>query len=218
MTKAYIIGLLMALTSLVNAQDVKFGVYIAPQFSWFSPEAKEVKTDGSIVKLSGGLVVNKFFAENYAISTGLAIAGQGGKLSYSANANNSLEIYDSTYNLSGKTVKYSTQYINVPLGLRLQSNEIGYMRFHVLVGFTNQFNIGAKATDLTDSDFEDDDIKAEVNLYNLGYYFGGGIDYALGEDTSAFLTIVYESGFTDVLKSDPRINSRVISLRVGINF
>lgn len=200
------------------SQGVKFGVYASSQFSWLSPQAKEVKSDGSIVKFSGGLSINKFFAENYAFSTGIAIGGQGGKISYSANSDNTLNIYDSTYNLNGKTVRYDLQYINIPLGLKLQSNEIGYLRFHVLVGFTNQFSINAKATDETGDDFKDDDIKNEINIYNLGYHFGGGVDYALGEDTSIFLTVVYENGFIDVVKTSPKISTRVVSLRLGINF
>lgn len=200
------------------SQGVKFGVYAAPQFSWLSPQAKEVKSDGSIVKFTGGLSINKFFAENYALSTGIAIASQGGKVSYSNDADNTLTVYDTTYDLYGKTVRYDLQYINIPLGLKLQSNEIGYLRFHVLVGFTNQFTINAKATDETGDDFKDDDIKKEINVYNLGYHFGGGVDYALGEDTSIFLTVVYENGFIDIIKSSPKISTRVLSLRLGINF
>ena len=64
----------------------------------------------------------------------------------------------------------------------------------------------------------EDTIQDETNLYNLGYHFGGGVDYSLGEDTSIFLTLVYENGFIDVFKSGPPINSRVLSIRLGINF
>jgi hypothetical protein len=200
------------------SQGAKFGVYISPQIAWLSPEAKDVKSGGTIGKFAGGLIVDNYFAKNYAFSTGIAIGGQGGKLSYNSTSNNALNIYDTTYSLNGKTVKYNLQYINVPLGLKLRSNEIGYLRFHVIIGFTNQFNIKAKVTDETDGDFNDDSIKDAINFYNLGYHFGGGVDYALGEDTSIFLTIVYDNGFIDVTKSDPKVSSRVLSLRLGITF
>lgn len=201
-----------------TAQDVRFGVYAAPQFSWLSPESKDVNSDGSIVKFSGGLTMNKYFAKNYAFSTGISIASQGGKVAYEETSTDSLDVYDTRYGLANKSIRYDLQYINVPIGLKLQSNEVGYLRFHVLIGFTNQFKIGAKATDLSDDEFNDDSIKDEVALYNLGYHFGGGIDYALGEDTSVFLSIVYENGFTEVFKSGASMNSRVISARVGLNF
>lgn len=212
------IGLFIAATFIVKAQDVRFGVYAAPQVSWLMPEAKNADNKGNIVKFSGGLTINKFFAENYALSTGIAIASQGGKIYYDSTSTNTLNVYDETFELKEKTVRYDLQYINIPIGLKLQSNEIGYLRFHVLLGFTNQFNIGAKATDETDEQFKDDAIKNDVNIYNLGYHFGGGIDYSLGEDTALFLSVVYENGFIDVIKSDPKIYSRVVSIRMGINF
>jgi hypothetical protein len=209
---------LLLLGIYANSQDLKFGVYFSPNIAWLSPESKDVKGNGSIVRFSGGLNIENYFAKNYAFATGIGIGGQGGKLIYDGTSNNELNVYDSAYNLAGKEVKYTFQYINIPLGLKLRSNEIGYMRFHVVVGFTNQFNIKARASDETAGDFNDDSIKDEISLYNLGYHFGGGIDYALGEDTSLSFTIVYDNGFIDVFKPSPRISSRVVSLRMGITF
>jgi hypothetical protein len=200
------------------AQDVKFGVFVAPQFSWFSPEAKDVESDGLIAGFSGGLNIDNYFAENYAFATGINIGGQGGKLNYSETSNNTLTVYDSTYSLAGNTVKYKQQYVSVPLGIKLRSNEIGYLKFHVVLGFTNQFNIKTTVTDETNDNFNDDSIKDEINFYNLGYHFGGGIDYAIGEDTSLFLTVVYDNGFLDITKSSLQVNSRIISIRAGITF
>jgi hypothetical protein len=219
MKKLLTLAIILLLTGKTYSQDVKFGVYFAPQIAWLSPESKSVSSDGAVVGFAGGLNIDKYFDKNYAFAMGVATSGQGGVLIYDQTSSSTLKVYDSTYSLAGKTVKYNLQYINIPLGLKLRSNEIGYLRFHVLVGFTNQFNIKAKATEIGGAgDFDDDSIKDEVNIYNLGYHFGGGVDYALGEDTSLFLTLVYDNGFIDVFKSEPRVLSRMISIRAGVTF
>ncbi|QQS50077.1 MAG: PorT family protein [Bacteroidota bacterium] len=208
----------ISLSFQAYTQELKFGVYLAPQVSWLLPEAKDVQSNGNLLRISGGLAIDRYFAKNYAFSTGLAIGSQGGYLLYDGSSSRTLQVYDSTYAMAGKSVKYQLHYLSLPLGLKLRSNEIGYMRFHVVLGFQNQFLLKAKGTDETDNAFQDDSIRESLANYNLGYYFGGGIDYALGEDTSLFFTIVYDNGFIDILKNNPPTNTRGLGLRVGINF
>ncbi len=219
MKRILILFFLLQSTLIGFSQDIKLGIFAAPKISWLSTEAKDASSDGSTMGFEAGLSMDKYFAKNYAFSTGISIGKQGGNISYDNNSSYSLEIYDSTININGKKVRYDIQYLTVPVGLRLRSNEIGYFRIHVLVGLTNQLRLKAKATDNTGDDFNKDPIESNVDLYNLSYHFGGGIDYALGEDTSAFCSIVYENGFLDVMKkTSPRVLSRVISLRLGIYF
>ncbi len=213
---------LLIIFALLNirafTQELKFGVYLAPQVSWLVPEAKDVQSNGNLLRFSGGLAIDRYFAKNYAFSTGLAVGSQGGYLLYNGSSTRTLQVYDSTYAMAGKSIKYQLHYLSLPFGIKLRSNEIGYMRFHVLLGFNNQFLLKAKGTDETDNTFQDDSIRESVANYNLGYYFGGGIDYALGEDTSLFFTIVYDNGFIDILKNNPQTNTRGLGLRAGINF
>ncbi len=219
MKKVQIILALLLSTATGFSQEIKLGIFAAPQFGWFSTEAKDASSDGSMVGFEAGLSMDKYFAKNYALSSGISICKQGGNISYDNSASYSMEIYDSTINLSGKKVRYDIQYLNIPVGLRLRSNEIGYLRIHVIVGLTNQLRLKAKATDNSTNAFKKDPIDKNISLYNLAYHFGGGIDYALGEDTSAFCSIIYENGFLDAMKnSSPSIQTRVISVRFGIYF
>ena len=61
MKKLPVIVFILTIAFSTKAQDVKFGVYAAPQISWLTPEAKNVEKSGSIVKFAGGLVIDKRF-------------------------------------------------------------------------------------------------------------------------------------------------------------
>lgn len=200
------------------AQDVKFGVFIEPQITWLTPEARNISTDGTTLGLNGGLSVDKYFQKNYAISTGLSTGWQGGKLKFDDQI--TMEVYDSVTTLpANSVVKYRLNYITVPLGLKLRSNEIGFITFFASIGFTNQINIKAIASsDLGANALDKDAIKSEIGLFNMGYHIGGGVDYSLGKDTSISLGIIYNDGFIDITTSSPRVTSRMISLRAGIIF
>jgi hypothetical protein len=198
-------------------QGAKFGVFIDPQVSWLSSDTRNVSGDGIIFGVSGGLAVDKYFQKNYAIQTGIGLGTQGGKLLY---ANESfITAFGEVDTLpAGTTVDYKLNYITIPLGLKMKSNEIGYFSYFAQVGFTNQFNIKARANS-SDGSLDKSDIGDEVNLYNLAWHFGGGIEYAISKDTALSLGVFYHNGFMDILSnSDTKAVSRAIALRVGVMF
>lgn len=199
------------------AQDVKFGVHIDPKITWQSPESRDVQSQGSVFGFGGGLIIDKYFDDNYAFETGLSMSTQGGKLKFDYDF--PFEVYDEVDTLPGETtVSYNLQYISIPLGLKLKSNEIGYFTFFVNLGITNQLNIKAKASTDNINGLSDDSIKKEINWFDMGYHFGGGIEYAISKDTSILLGILYQNGFLDVTTAAPRVNSRVLTIRTGILF
>ncbi len=203
--------------SLVSFSQVKFGVFIDPRITWLSPDARGVESQGVKFGINGGLTLDNYFAKNYAFSTGLAIGTQGGKLLF--DEEKVIKVYSEEETLpAGTEIDYKLQYISVPVGLKLKSNQIGYTTFFVNVGFTNQFNVKAKASTLNNGGLNDDSIKDEIKLYNLAYHFGGGVEYAIGEDTALTFGIIYHNGFLDLTDTKNTINSRVLSFQVGISF
>jgi len=218
MRKYLILFILLAVTPLLNAQKkVKFGVFVEPKISWLSPESRDVTSEGVNWGFGGGLEIDRYFDKNYAFSTGISLGSQGGKLLY--NKALTLTVYDEPDTLpGGTTLEYNLQYLTIPFGLKLKSNQIGYSTFFVNVGFTSQINMKAKGTSNNIGGIEGDAIKDEINWINLGYHFGGGVEYALGEDTALSVGIQYQNGFLDITKQEPRTLSRVLALRVGIMF
>lgn len=212
-----ILTLAFFLTIKLSAQSVRFGVHIDPQICWMSPEARDVNSEGTVFGIKGGLIIDRYFQDNYALTTGISMGTQGGKLLFDYQF--PLKVYGDTDTLpAGTTLKYKLQYITIPLGLKLKSNQMGYSTFYVNLGFSNQLNLKSEATTENIDRLSDDSIKDEIGWYNLGYYFGGGVEYSLGKDTSILLGIIYHNGFLDVTTAAPRVYSRILTLRLGVLF
>jgi Outer membrane protein beta-barrel domain len=198
------------------AQEVKLGVSIDPAITWLSSDTKDVKNDGSTFGISGGLVLDKYFKKNYALHTGISIGTQGGGLKFDSQSK--IEGEDSTITLPAYTgVKYKLEYITIPFGLKLRTNQIGYLSYFALIGFTNQFNIKAKATSSNNA-LDNDLINKEIVFYNLAYHFGIGAEYAISQDTGVTFGLVYNNGFIDLTKNHGSVKSRALTLSVGIMF
>jgi hypothetical protein len=213
----FILAAIAILSMSAGAQKVKFGVYADPQISWFNPEARTVKSEGTKLKFQGGLIIEKYFQDNYALNTGIGIGSQGGKLFFEEAS--TIHVYNEVDTLpAGTIVDYHLNYITVPLGLKLKTNQIGYFSYYALVGFTNQFNIKAKGTS-DDGTLNKDVIDKEISLYNLAYHFGIGVEYYISENTAFTIGAVYHNGFLDITKSDnASVYSRVVSIRIGVIF
>ncbi|MBK8583734.1 MAG: PorT family protein [Flavobacteriales bacterium] len=189
--------LVLAVTSL-QAQDQKsfrFGIKVAPNFGFIKPDTKELKSDGAKLGFTFGLMGDFVLGDNrnYAFSTGLFLNNVGGKTTYPASGQN----------LSTET-RY--QYIEVPITMKLMTNEIGYMTYFGQIGFGTAFNIAAKSDyDGFDSTgkivrYTDEDILSNTALFKASLIVGGGLEYNFSGNTSAMLGITWNNGFTNILK------------------
>lgn len=215
MKKYLFIVILFCFSQALHAQnEFTFTVFGEPQISWMSPDSKDVESEGSPLSFNAGFNFDNFFAEKYAFSTGLSINSIRGKLLYKDAKR--LQASDTTYQLTNGVVEYSLQYINIPLGLKFKTIEIGYSKYFAHLGLDAAINIKSTA-DLPD--VEDVNVSKEINWYNLGYYIGGGVEYSLGGSTALVGGITYKSGFMDITKSnDNKVTSGTVSFRLGILF
>ncbi len=199
------------------SQTTKFGVFVDPQFTWLNAQSRTVENGKMKFGIRGGLIVDRYFQKNYAIHTGISLGSQGGSLTYAEAFE--IRVYNEVDTLpAGTTVDYKLNYITIPLGLKLKTNQIGYFSYFARLGFTNQFNIKATATS-SDGSLSKDEIKKEIFFYNLAYHFGIGIEYALSEDTSILFGVNYHNGFIDTTDNKgAKVYSRVLALRVGVIF
>lgn len=219
MKLTFLIVFLFGTSSFLLSQNAKFGVYADPQLVWLSPDSRQVVSDGVKMGISGGLMIDKYFQKNYAIRTGIAIGTQGGKVRFGIPTY--FTSYDETDSLpAATTVDYSLNYITIPLGLKLKTNQIGYFSYYARIGFTNQFNIKAKATSNdVDHTLEKNNINEEIFFYNLAYHFGIGIEYSISEDTAIDIGITYHNGFIDITNDKNfKIYSRILALKLGVIF
>jgi hypothetical protein len=86
------------------------------------------------------------------------------------------------------------------------------------MGFTPQFNIGSKASS-TDNELSKDNISDEINLFSMSYFFGGGLEYNIGGQTSLTAGLFFNGGIIDVLSKDShKATLNYLTLRLGIFF
>jgi hypothetical protein len=213
--------ILLLLQGKIIAQKISFGLFADPVISWFSSDNKSTINKGARAGFNFGLSFNKYFAENYAFSTGLSLTSAGGKL---ANSDTILMTFN---NFSRKVapnqpVVYKIQYLNLPIGLKFKSNQIGYVTIFSDIGIDPKVVVGGKV-DIPSISVSGEGAMKELNRFNLSYHVMAGIEYSLGGSTAMVLGLGYENNFLDVTKDinkQPidKITHNILKIRVGVNF
>jgi len=218
--RIFIIIALVSSFHAVNGQGkMRFNVHFDPQFAWLSSsDHDKIDPDGSIFHMQAGIQMDYFFQKNYAFVLGFGINNMGGKLFYSDSVRygrgNTVLIEPN------QSVQMNLQYMEIPVGLKLKTEELGYGTFFLQLGFNPMFNINAHIT-TKDGVYDKEDIKESINMFSLGYHVGAGIEYKLGGSTAAIGGIRWTSGLTNVTDSErdgTNISLNSISIHLGILF
>jgi hypothetical protein len=214
--------ILIFMSILSNAQQkISFGLHADPVISWFSSDIKEVKNNGAAPGFNFGLTFNKYFTPNYSFSTGISLLNAGGRLISSDTVKMEFTNFTSTV-LPGKTIVYKIQYLVIPVGLKLQTNQIGYVTFFSDIGLDPKVVIGGK-TDIASLNITGEKATTELRLFNLSYHVTAGIEYSLGGTTAMVVGLNFDNNFLDVTKDNgkqlkDKIMHKILSFRLGINF
>jgi len=217
--KKYLILIIFAVSSsVIFAQGLKFTVFADPKLSWMSPDLKDVSSEGSKLGVNIGLNVDNYFAKNYAFMTGISIDNTGGKLKYDFKKNIDTRSAEDSIIPTGSVLNYKLQYINIPLGLKFKTNQIGYTTFYTHLGINGGINI--KATGEVDNfELNNENISDEVKLFTLGYFIGAGVEYSIAGSTAIVVGVTYTNGFINIT---PDNNNKVTlsncALRLGVLF
>jgi len=217
----FFIMLLLSNILKINAQNIRFGIFADPVIGWFSSDTRATVNDGARAGFNFGFTFNKYFADNYSFSTGLSIVTAGGRLYHRDTLTmefNNLNVDVPPY----KPVIYRIQYINLPLGLKFETNQIGYITFFTDIGLDPKLVAGGKA-DIPFAGIKSETAIRELNRFNLGYHISGGLSYSLGGTTEIVAGLGYEKNFLDVTKDlhlqpDDRVTLNLMRFRIGINF
>lgn len=226
MKKYVIILALILLYNPIFSQDfgkrLRLGIGASPSLSWMSSDYKNVVGDGVKLSVKYGINFDYRILDNYYFSGGLKMSSLNGKLKYADEnlpfmAGNTLVLFntDGSENVS---IDYKLKYIEIPLGMKLKTNEIGYLTYFARFGLNPAINISAigSANQLS---IEDVDINDEVNFFTLGYHFGAGVEYALSTNFIFMGGISYNQGFIDVTSStDGREKDKTVISSVALNF
>ncbi len=210
MKKVIAFAFMMSATLWASAQtDIQFGFQLSPTFSWMNTDVSRVNSNGSNLGLKLGMIGEYYFRDNYSIATGIGFHfNAGGTLFYEETVD-TVSIWqeanipgDNVY-AGGTSFKYSLQYVEIPFGLKLRTREFGYVRYyiepHMVLGFRTQAR-GNVENDGTVDPEERFNIQSGVNLLNLSWGIGGGMEYSISDNTALVGGISFQSGFADVTK------------------
>lgn len=234
-------------TSGTSSSKVRFGAYIAPTMSWMRPAnskstdgAFNVSNNGSKIGFTWGILMDYWFAERYALATGIQINGTGGKI-LATRIDQATMNPNTVYNAD---FDYSMQYLEIPVNIKLKTTPMATgMYFFGQAGLTGGFNIGKKATytvKATDNlnnmqEYSEEKVKVSGTLavapMNFQLNVGIGVHYPFSDRMAAYAGIFFNNGFApDVTNpakynliypgnfSDGNIRLNNFALRLGLFF
>ena len=205
--KFYVIGLLIfGLNFNSNAQESKsvvISLTVSPSVGWMSPTNKGYTSDGAKMGIKYGLLMDfrLFEVDNYSFISGFTMNHIGGKMREPSVFEN-----DPGVDLAASDVAvYKLTYIDVPLVIRLKTNEIGYNVFYAVFGSEVGFNVGAKKEytrtyGSTSTGSFTEDASNEIKLFRSSLVFGLGIQRNISGNTNYRIGLTYHNGLTNVMK------------------
>lgn len=146
MKKTTVLLMFIALSLVTFAQkDFQLGLQLAPNFSWIQPDAANVESDGLKFGFNYGIVGDFNIAENYSFSTGVTLTSTGGKVEMPDVQEITSASGTTEFGYGRTTADIRLKNIEIPLTLKLKTNEIGYMKYFGQFGMGLNFNYDASA-------------------------------------------------------------------------
>jgi len=195
----------------INVNRLRFGAFVAPTISWMKPTAStdddnkfNVESGGTRVGFIYGLMADYNFAPNYGIVTGIQINQTGGRIIATNRAQTGL-----VNDVLKADFTYRLQYVEIPLALKLRTDNISGFRFFGQLGASVGFNIGKK-TDYTVTsiggqgtaayDTSGSKIKLTGDLGHIAPLMfqmnvGAGLEYPFNNRLTAYFGLFFNNGF-----------------------
>jgi hypothetical protein len=229
MKKTLFTLLLVGASAGVASAQVEIGLKVSPSITSLRTESRSeqnFQNDKSKVSIGGGLIVDYFFGQNYAFSTGFLLTGKGGTISYRDIAS------PTSPDLVTRTQKIGLQYLEVPVTVKLYTNDVATdTKLYFQVGGSANVAIASK---INGNKFYDDPATAEGETKALKHFIfpdaalllGVGAEYQVGQSTKLLAGISYHRGLVNVDRyfdntrgfDGVTIKNNEVALDLGIKF
>jgi len=210
-----------------NIKNFRFGLKGDLSIDWLSPD-NDKKFESNCVGIGYDWGLQLEFRLNKTLSfvSGLSLKNSSGSLNYfsASSADSTFYILDkdeefvpfdtAAANVATNTVyflqsrKYSINYVNIPLMLKMKTNEIGYLTYFGQFGANIGIKTKARVSDeskLVNGNVvnkEKLDLTDGVQPIRFGITIGGGAEYNFSGSTSMFFGLQYNHYFTNTLTSE----------------
>lgn len=208
------IVLLSATLSMIGQDKaLRIGFQTSPVISWIGNNDNLIVKNGGSVGIKLGSTVDIYFKDNYSFTTGINLAfHEGGEFQYDIGGNYlpESELSDPLLQTGdkplpdGTRIRYSLQYLEIPLGLKIRSKEMGYIRYFVEAPVFNfAFLTRGRANIETNvMKYDHENIYKDLSVVNLFWGFGAGIEYSISENNALVGGLYYQNGLLDFTRDN----------------
>jgi len=243
MKKIFTISAIILLSAMViMAQDnkkknpVSGGLYLKGGLSWLMSDSKPlIPKNKAKLSYGFGATMDWNFSQNFSLNIAAGLTGLGGTTEFK-NGIIGLTDDDGTMiptigDTATHNYKFSSSYIEIPVGIKGCTNEIGYFTYFLKLGVDPMFRIKSKIRPMDDDGNMQYTITKATNLINIGWHVGGGFEWTLAGNTKLLVELVYLGTLLDFDKAktmknedknyeqfNPSIKLNDISLKVGVVF
>jgi hypothetical protein len=211
--------LIATVISAYSQKHIRLSFVGDPSVNWMRTSNSITENGKSTLGYDFGLNGDFYFSEDerYSFSTGIQISNTGGNLLYHTN---------SSFQFSGSTlpaltkIKYQIRYIEVPLNVKLRTDQFNGVKYWGLLGFSTMVNIASNGIS-NDGTLKKADINDEVNLFNLAMNIGIGFDFELNESNSITTGLIFQNGLIDITTDNAFSDKTIINslkLKIGLIF
>ncbi|ELR69282.1 hypothetical protein C900_05166 [Fulvivirga imtechensis AK7] len=210
MRKNLLLIVLLLASSSIGFAQFKLGFKFSPTISTnrIDSDSGEASfsSDGAGLRFTAGLIADYPLTENYYFSSGILLASKRGAFKAKTATTTTTE-------------EYALQYIQVPVTLKLFTNEVSLdKRIYFQVGGTIEFNV--KEEPRKDSYVFVEDFR----LFDTSLLVGVGLEYKVGVNTIVFGGFTYSRGLLNTidkhlpLDEDVILKNDYIGLDLGVKF
>lgn len=235
-----ILTLALLLTQLSFAQNsFRFGLKGASNFGWLSGTDKTIENDGTTVGFAYGLMGEYAINSTYGLHAELLLSQVNSKFNLTSEQSFVNDINNTK--ISSLNYKYTIQYIEIPMSMKLNTREIGNLVYFGNFGFSPGFALNARASitsgDIPQSikdldptnyrvnddegdDFTLDNFDDKVFLFRFPLIIGGGVEYRMAGSTSLQAGVRFANTFTDMFVKDKTADAKnnYFAVSVGVLF
>jgi len=219
MIRTFLFLLLTTFSINLYSQGFRLGFQASPQLSWMNSDKVGISNHGVQAGLKYGLETDLFIAgsKRYCINTGLFVSNHSFSALYNLEQSFQLDqrIFDKEV-----TVKYKLNYLEVPINIKLKTDQFYRSTFYGQFGLTNQINLNATAVS-DDNQLSNTNVNKNIVMYNVAMLVGAGCEYDLAGNTALNIGLQYTNGLMDITtinNLDEKTKFNSLRLILGIMF
>jgi hypothetical protein len=226
----FLIFLIAGRSLCAQEKAFQFGFKLSPSLGWISPSSESYERDGLKLGFNWGFLGDIHLMENYAVHTGFNVIYLNGAYSYPYRLLPKDGITSETIGIMNRNLRL--KYIQIPVVLRMKTNEINDMTYYAEVGFGIAFKTNANADETFSVNGSANETRKKVDVSDQ-YRFsreslilGIGTYYHLGGSTKLTAGVRFDNNFFDILKGKNTVDTSIeqkaianfIELSIGVLF